>query len=183
MQAINLLIFGAPGSGVSTLCEKLSSKLQFSSIILQNRSEPPDSGDPILIGPQELIQMKQQLQETKGYIIDGSPCLMDWSLDELDGIIYLRTPKIQRLQRLRTRELASQGQGILKEGCREFKKFNRFMYWVSQFDQAGVDRESKILHQKFLNSLRLPLLEANGLLNQEDLIQQVLEWINELESH
>ena len=180
MQALNLLVFGAPGSGVSTLCKNLSKALNFQYVSLRNRCEPPDSGDPISINNQELAKLHRQLRETKGYIVDGSPCQSDFSTREMDGIIYLMTPRVQRLQRIRDRELAAQGERILEEGCKEFKIFNRFMYWVSQFDQAGIDRESKILHQKFLNSISTPILRANGLLNEEDLTQQTIDWINQI---
>lgn len=180
MQALNLLVFGAPGSGVSTLCKNLSKALNFQYVSLGNRCEPPDSGDPISINDQELAKLQRQLQETKGHVIDGSPCQLDFSTEELDGIIYLMTPRVQRLQRIRDREVAVQGEKILEEGCKEFKIFNRFMYWVSQFDQAGIDRESKILHQKFLNSISIPILRANGLLNEEELTQQTIDWINQI---
>ncbi len=177
---MNLLVFGAPGSGVSTLSERLSDTLNLPCIALHTNQTPPDAGDPIPIPKEEYTELINQINAKKGYLIDGSPCLLNWELGKLDGIIYLMTPKLQRLQRLREREIASQGIDILKEGCREFKVFNRYMYWVSQFDQAGIDRESKILHQKLLNSLSIPIFKANGLLGEEELTQQALEWINEL---
>ena len=180
MQALNLLVFGAPGSGVSTLCKNLSKALNFQYASLRNRCEPPDSGDPISINNQDLAKLQRQLRESKGHIVDGFPCQSDFSTGEMDGIIYLMTPRVQRLQRIRDREVAVQGEKILEEGCKEFKIFNRFMYWVSQFDQAGIDRESKILHQKFLNSISTPILRANGLLNEEDLTQQTIDWINQI---
>ena len=180
MQALNLIVFGAPGSGVSTLCQNLSKTYNFHYVTLRNKCQPPDSGDPLPLENQEFEKLKQQLQKTKGYLIDGSPCLLDLNLRDLDGIIYVTTPRIERLKRIREREVAAQGEKILKEGCREFKVFNRYMYWISQFDQAGIDRESKILHEKFLNSTTIPILRANGLLNQEDLIQQAIDWINGL---
>ena len=38
MQALNLLVFGAPGSGVSTLSKNLSKELNFQYVSLRNRS-------------------------------------------------------------------------------------------------------------------------------------------------
>ena len=180
MNAVNLLIFGAPGSGVSTLSEKLSAKLDVPYIKLHNEQKPPDAGDPTIISEEVFVQATNNLKK-KGYIIDGSPCLLSWQLERLNGVIYLITPKLERLQRLRNRELTSQGADILKEGCRPFRVFNRYMYWVSQFDQAGVDRESKLLHQKFLSSLSIPIFRANGLLSIEELTQQTHDWIKDLE--
>ena len=88
------------------------------------------------------------------------------------------TPRVNRLNGFvrendRARERSS-------KTPKEFKIFNRFMYWVSQFDQAGIDRESKILHQKFLNSISITIFRANGLLNEEELTQQTIDWINQI---
>ena len=121
MQALNLLVFGAPGSGVSTLSKNLSKELNFQYVSLRNRSTPPDSGDPISINNQELAKLQRQLQETKGHVIDGSPCQLDFSTEELDGIIYLMTPRVNRLHRIREREMIAQGGKILEEGCKELK--------------------------------------------------------------
>ena len=109
MDSLNLLIFGAPGSGVSTLSKRLSDTLNLPCIALHTNRNPPDAGDPTPIIKEEFIELTNHINAKKGYLIDGSPCLLNWDLGKLDGIIYLMTPKLQRLQRLREREIASQG--------------------------------------------------------------------------
>ena len=179
LKPSNILIFGAPGSGVSTLVNNLADQLKWPVKHLVVKHTPPDSGDPIPIDKTEFLELRSLLSSNTGHLIEGSPCLQDWDLQNIHRVIYIRTPRITRLQRLREREIKLQGQKILEEGLREFKVFNRFMYWVSQFDQAGVDRQSKILHQNFLTQLKVPLLEANGLLGEQEILTECLEWLNQ----
>lgn len=179
-KASNIIIFGAPGSGVSTLTENLSAHLKWNLYHLTSKSRPPDSGDPLQIEKAQLDQLQMQISSNAGCLIEGSPCLLNLNLSNVNGVIYVQAPRIQRLKRLREREMKLQGSVLLDEDSREFKKFNRYMYWVSQFDQAGIDRQSKILHQRFLNSLDIPLLQANGLLDQKAILQECLQWLTQL---
>lgn len=179
LKPSNILIFGAPGSGVSTLVNNLADQLKWPIKHLVMDQIPPDSGDPKPIDKAEFFELVELASSKTGLLIEGSPCLQDWDMQDIDGVIYVRTPRINRLQRLREREIRLQGPKILQEGLREFKVFNRYMYWVSQFDQAGVDRQSKISHQSFLTKLKIPLLEVSGLLSEQEIVHNCLEWLNQ----
>ena len=175
-----ILVFGAPGAGSSTLGAELGIHFKWSHLDLCDFfSIPAKEFYPRPNNDQEIESLLESLQQKPEWIFSGSVSSLDLEIESLlDGVIYLQLRRPARLQRLRERETARLGNEVTDPTHKGFKRFNQYMYWASQFDQAGMERESKILHESWLRNLSVPVMRMDASQSLEDCIIQARDWIN-----
>lgn len=151
-----ILVFGAPGSFSEKLADQLSSDLGLEYLNLFDLFPLPEKVHQHENNPELFESLTQLLKGKQSYLFHGSLIRLDLANEEFfDQVIFTHAPRLERISNLREKHLRQDGEKILEEGTREFRLFNQKMYWASQYDQGGMDRESKILHDDFCRKTNL----------------------------
>lgn len=168
-------IFGASGSGTTTLGRKISDKLGFEFVDTDDYfwlpTDPPYSQKR----PREerLALLRNAIKTASNIVISGS--LVDWS-DELIPLftlaIRLETARDVRMERLDKRERERFG-ARLDEGGDMYQNHIRFMEWARAYDTGGLDMRSKAKHDVWQKQLRCKVLVLDGAKTPENLLAEI----------
>jgi len=185
MREYKIHIFGASGSGTSTLGQSLALALNCrwidtDSVYWRPTNPPYTDARP---RPERLALLKQQLNEQHNYILSGSLCRWADSIKgELTLAIFLQVPTLIRLQRLRERESAQFGDRIKPNGDMA-QIYSDFLIWAAQYDTADESMRSLRQHQAWIKTLTCPILELDQTQTSaslEKLTQVVRSYMNVL---
>lgn len=156
-------ITGAAGSGVSTLGTRLSKVLNLPLLDTDDYYwKPTDVPYTEKRTVPERLDLMHQAQPREGWIVAGS--LMGWGeelVEDADLIIFIYTPHDLRMQRLKSRESRRYGDRI-KECGDMYLVHECFMGWASRYDDPRFKGRSLACHNKWLESMALPVLRLDG---------------------
>jgi adenylate kinase family enzyme len=174
-------IFGASGSGVTTLGNALGKKLNYpyfdSDQFFWIPTEPPYT---IKRPPEERNQLiNQQTALHNNWILGGSVVSWDNNWD-FDLSVFLYIPPAVRLERLRKRELERYGDIIFTDPERKIKTEN-FLQWAANYDENLHAGRSLQVHQTWIENLATPILIIEGDTTVSERIAAILLKIEELE--
>ena len=157
-------IFGASGSGTSTLGKKICSELGYNFMDTDDYFWLPTN--PKFTTKRNVEErmalMRTDIQNSDNVVISGS--LVDWG----DALIPLFTLAIRletdadiRLSRLIQRERERFGARI-DMGGDMFDQHQKFLAWAKSYDSGGLDMRSKAKHDEWQKLLPCKLIELNG---------------------
>lgn len=158
-------IFGASGSGVSTLGRAVESVLGYRQLDTDDYFWQPT--DPPYTVKRETARRKElmlrDMQELDKCVVTGS--MLGWS-DFLEPLmtlaVYMYTPREVRLERLRQREREELGERLLPGG--DFHdNHQEFLAWAAAYDTGGegVGR-NRLAHEDWMGTLTCPVLRLSG---------------------
>lgn len=160
-------IFGAAGSGTSTLGASLSKELSHIHL---------DTDDYFWINkfteqrpiPERRELLRSDLSIYQNWILSGAVCVW-WDIFKsyFDLVVFLWIPQNVRLERLQQREFQRYGNDILPGGSR-YNQSKAFLEWASLYDEAGLEVRSKMLHEYWMSDVACPILriEENYIVNE-----------------
>ncbi len=164
MQKTIIHLYGASGSGTSTLGGFVSEKLGYAFMDsddyywLKTKPEYTVSRDI----PERLRLMEKDIMESKGAVISGS--LVGWG----DPLIPLFTLAVRivtetdiRVRRLIEREKERFGSRILPGEDRHGPHLE-FIAWAASYDTAEASVRSKAMHDAWQELLPCPKITLNG---------------------
>lgn len=165
-------IFGASGSGTSTLGAALASALGYRWMDTDDYYWVPS--DPMFTvrrEPRERVEMiKKDIADSHGAVVSGA--LAGWG-DELipcfSLAVRLVTDTQVRLDRIQAREYARFGDRIL-EGGDMHEQHLSFMDWAASYDTADTSIRSKQEHDLWQQKLTCPLVTLDGSMPINELI-------------
>lgn len=169
-------IFGASGSGATTLGNELSLHLPHVNF---------DGDDYFWIEkfskqrePEDRIRLlKDDLSKCNQWILSGAVCGWGDALKpEFDLVVFLYVPKETRLQRLYEREFQRYGDEILPGGGK-YEKSKAFLEWESLYVEGGLEVRSKALHKHWMADLACPILKIEGNHTAQDRANIVLDYL------
>ncbi len=157
-------IYGASGSGTSTLGRYISEKSGYffmdTDDYFWEPTNPPYTVKRCLSSRMKL--MREDIQRHDHVVISGS--LADWG-DEFIPLftlaIRVETDTDIRLQRLNRREREKFGSRI-DFGGDMYDHHVNFMKWAASYDHGGMDMRSKVKHDDWQKKLICPLLFVDG---------------------
>lgn len=173
-------IYGASGSGTSTLGRKISEELGYKFM---------DTDDYfwLLTNPkyttkrskeERLALMKKDISENDNVVISGS--LVDWG-DELIPLftlaIRLITDTEIRTTRLKAREKQKFGERIMPGGDM-YTNHMEFIEWARKYDTGSVNMRSKAKHDEWQKLLMCKQIVLNGADDLEENFKKVQEEMN-----
>ena len=178
---MRVIIFGASGSGTTTLGLTLAQKLQWNHLDADDyywaKTNPPF--EKKLDRKTRIGNLKRDFQRFEQVIISGS--LSTWGEywnTAFDLGVFLYLPKDIRLNRLQKRE--EERYGTQLEGDQKIiTKSKAFLEWASQYDNADFNGRSIIQHRQWIEDLACPVIEIQGDLSNEERIDIVLKRIQE----
>lgn len=182
IKKIKLHIFGASGSGVTTLGRKLSDHYQIPFFDADDyywkKTDPPfQEANPIEIRKNLL---NEALSSHQNWIISGS--LTSWGNEiqkDFSCAIYLYVPKEERIQRIKKREHQRFGDRI-KVGGDMYEDHSKFLKWAYQYDEGLLSGRSKPRHEAWGKTLKCPLVRIEGVFNEIDLLNRSINHIDKI---
>ena len=157
-------IFGASGSGTSTLGREIAAGLGYRFMDTDDYFWLPTDPKYTHKRPvsERLALMRRDIEEADSVVISGS--LVDWG-DELIHLftlaIRLRTETGLRIQRLKKRERAAFG-SRLDVGGDMYQIHQDFLEWAAAYDTGGTDMRSSARHDVWQELLHCEVLHLNG---------------------
>lgn len=178
-QIKKIHIFGASGSGVSTLGSALSKKLGFkwfdSDEFYWKKTDPPFTEAYPVEKRKALI--KKHTSKYDSWVVSGT--LVSWGSEiqeEFDLAIYLYTSPDERVKRVKKREATRFGNRIMKGGDM-YEGHKNFIEWVAQYDEGRLGGRSKFKHFNWMKSLTCPVYKIESNITTEELLYKVQTFI------
>ena len=164
-------IFGASGSGTSTLGRELAARLGCPHLDTDKYFWLPT--DPPFRKTREtgerLAMLMDDLQHEE-WVLSGSLCGWgDPCIPLFDLAVYLWIPHDLRMSRLAAREIERYGKDAV--GSESSRKF---LDWAAQYDNGGLDVRSRALHEAWMANLPCSLIKLEGDLSVDEQVAQVL---------
>lgn len=158
-------IYGASGSGTSTLGRYLSERLGFAFLDSDDYFWLPTDPKFTTKRPateRVLLMQRDIAAAPRGAVVSGS--LVGWG-DELipDFTLAVRvvTDTPTRLARIKAREHARFGGRILPGGDM-YDHHQAFLQWAAGYDNGGLETRSAALHDAWQKQLPCPILVVDG---------------------
>lgn len=157
-------IFGASGSGTSTLGKKISKLWGYAWLDTDDYFwEPTDPPFTTKREKSERVRLiKKDIEKHENVVLTGS--LSGWG-DELISfftvVVRVVTDKEVRLERLKKREYEKFGERIAPGGDM-YKNHLEFLEWAGKYDTGSVDMRSKAMHDEWQKLLMCPLVVVDG---------------------
>lgn len=157
-------IYGASGSGTSTLGRYISEQLGYTFMDTDDYFWLPTN--PKYTKKRDITErlrmMKEDISNSDKVVISGS--LVDWG-DELIPYFTLAvrivTDKDVRIRRLKEREKKHFGTRI-EEGGDMYENYVEFIDWASAYDTGDIDMRSKAKHDQWQKLLKCKQIVVNG---------------------
>lgn len=172
-------IFGASGSGTSTLGRNLAAKLGYRFFDADDyywkKTDPPFT-DTVPI-PERQANMLKDMNGIDRWVLSGS--MDSWSepfLSQFDFVVFLYIPREVRAERLREREKSRHGARILPGGDMH-EGFVKFIEWAQQYDDGIQTGRSLPRHEVWMKRVTCPLLRIEKVVTQEEAVELVLSAI------
>jgi adenylate kinase family enzyme len=172
---MHINIFGASGSGVTTLGEALSGKLDypyfdsdhyfwFPSDPPFTERRPPDERNALI---------NKEMAGNESWILGGS--VINWNNNwQFDLSVFLYIPQEIRIRRLRERELERYGDIIYTDKERN-RLYNEFIEWARGYDDLITNSRSLHSHRNWMNNLKTPLMVIEGDTAVEERVEAVVK--------
>lgn len=161
-QVIHL--FGAAGSGTSTLGKYLSEQLGYFWMDTDDYMwEPTDPRFTKSRPKEERVRLiKQDLDRVDHAVLSGS--IADWGNELIPRFtlaIRVVTDTDTRIRRIKEREYGRFGDRILPGGDM-YEQHQDFLRWASSYDDGDITMRSMKKHDEWQKQLKCPLLILSG---------------------
>ena len=157
-------IFGASGSGTSTLGRKISEELGFRFMDTDDYFWMPTNPPYTTKRPpdERLAMIRADIEESENVVLSGA--LSKWGdplIPYFTLAIRLHTDTALRIERLKRREHAKFGSRI-DEGGDMHRAHLDFLAWAASYDTGDLNMRSCAEHNAWQKLLCCPLLELDG---------------------
>lgn len=169
-------IFGASGSGTSTLakavCDKTGFRMMDADSYFWLLTDPPFTKRRASCESAALMQ--KDIDELGNVVIAGSATGWgDFLLPQISLAIRLVVPTDIRIERIKQREFLRFGDRI-RPGGDMYDQHQAFLEWTSKYDDGGLDIRSKAQHDEWQKRLTCDLLVLDGTKPINELVDEVL---------
>jgi adenylate kinase family enzyme len=175
-----IMIFGAAGSGATTLAKEISEIFKIphfdSDDYFWVKSDPPYITKLSL--PERQSNLKTDLESKNEWILSGS--IHSWApfvADMLTHAIYLYIPEEIRMQRLLAREESRFGNRI-KNGGDMYDVHQSFMKWAAGYEVNSEISRTKSKDLAWANSLQCAFLKIENNQDINVIVNNAINWIH-----
>ena len=173
-------IYGASGSGTSTLgkkiCEELGYRFMDTDDYFWLPTNPKYTTKRSI--EERVFLMRKDIEESENVVISGS--LTGWG-DELIPLftlaIRLEADTSIRMERIKKRENEKFGDRILPNGDM-YQQHLDFLEWAKKYDTGSTNMRSKAKHDAWQKLLQCKILTLNGADDLQKNFQKVKEALN-----
>lgn len=173
-------IYGASGSGTSTIGKMLSDRLGYRFMDTDDYFWMPTNPKFTTIRDrsERIRLMQQDIDQSENVVISGS--LSGWGdvfIPQFTFAIRVVTDSKLRMERLQKRESMRFGTRIEPNGDM-YDQHLEFMEWANQYDGGSIDMRSKAMHDVWEKLLQCPLIRVDGSNNLDDIYAEIIEKMN-----
>ena len=169
-------IFGASGSGTTTLGMALSKRLDVLFLDTDSyywkQTDPPFREKHL---PADRISMiEHEMGDRESWVLSGSLC--NWGdpfFDRFTLAVFLRLDPSVRMERLLLRERQRYGAKI-EPGGSMHDAHRDFMAWAASYETATAPIRSLDLHEGWIRQLQCPVLRLNAETPCESQVEEIL---------
>ncbi|MFW0758380.1 AAA family ATPase [Pseudomonas sp. H11T01] len=174
-------LFGASGSGTTTLGQALAQRLGIahfdSDAFYWHSTESPFSSKRT---PDERIQLLQEcVTGLESWVLSGSLC--GWGdpiIPAFTHAIFVRLDPEIRIHRLRAREFQRYGEQVFNGGER-YTATQTFLTWAAGYDKGDHGTRSLRRHETWIETLNCPVIRVDSTqCSVEALVGQVLDTLH-----
>ncbi len=168
-------IYGASGSGTSTLAKSISQKYNYKMLDSDDYLWLPTNPPFLKLRPREdrVKLMKKDMHNENKIVISGSLC--GWG-DELipsfDLVIRLNTPTDIRIDRLKQREFKRFGDRIAPDGDM-YDNHIEFLNWAKKYDFDDMNMRSKAFHNEWQKNILCKHITLDGTKEIDLLLKEI----------
>ena len=173
-------IFGASGSGTTTLGKALANKLSIAFFDSDNyywqKTDPPYRQS--YSKEQRIQRLQTDMEGLHSWVLSGS--LVSWGdvfIPLFTLAVFITLPHDLRLERLRIRETERYGSRIEAGGDMHLSS-QAFLDWASSYDTAGLETRSLKSHQTWMKTLSCPILNLQSLEPTKVMVDKVMDFLN-----
>ena len=179
MSANIIHIFGASGSGTTTLAQALEQKNGYKWLDTDHYfwfpTEPPFTASR----PREerVSLMAASIEKNPKCVISGSLC--GWGdnfIPKFELVVFIYTPSGIRKERLEKREYQRYGERIRKGGDM-FEEHIKFINWAMAYDMGDTNMRSLKLHEEWLKQIVCPVIRLSGTDTHEQHFNQLEKYL------
>jgi len=174
-------IFGASGSGTTTLALQLAERLSYRYLDVDDYfwilTNPPYC--EIRSKAARLALLRQDLEAHKTCVFSG--CIANWGeplIPLIDTAIFIHAPTETRLQRLRARELARFGATALMPRGAMYQQHRDLLVWAALYDTADEETRSRKRHEAWIQRLPCRVIELENVEPVERMVARILEHLS-----
>lgn len=169
-----ILLFGASGSGTSTLGREIAKRHDLAVFnaddFFWETTDPPFQVIRELSDRQKVLA--EALHSKSRWVLTGSICGWgDVVIQRLDLAVFVVTSTAVRLDRLREREQRRFGERLSATGDM-YQQHQAFLAWAAQYDDGPMEMRSRRLHEEWIKQLACPLVRLDGSCPIEVLVSQ-----------
>ncbi|UCD10095.1 MAG: AAA family ATPase [Dehalococcoidales bacterium] len=169
-------IFGAAGTGTTTLGKSLAKRLNIPHLDTDNyywlQTEIPYTEKREIA--QRIDLLKADLDKHPEWVLSGSLCGWgDFTIPMFSLVVFLWIPEELRMSRLKEREIGRFGQEALAPGGWFHENHTGFMEWAAQYDTGGTEMRSRTLHEEWMQTLPCRLVRFEQPLNVDIMTAQI----------
>jgi len=154
-------IFGASGSGTSTIAEAICQRLGYKhfdtdSYYWYPTKDPFTEARPV---EERLQLMNADLANEEKWVLSGS--LFNWGdplIPLFDLVIFVYVPQNERIERLKKREYKRYGDEVLPGGNR-YEVTKEFIEWAAGYESGLLTGRSLPKHEQWMSTLDCQLVK------------------------
>ncbi|WP_051309812.1 AAA family ATPase [Desulfogranum japonicum] len=167
-------IFGASGSGTTTLGKALADRMAYPHYDTDEYfwmpTKPPFQTIRERTDREKIL--RHDLERCSSWVLSGSLCGWgDFAIPLFDLVIFLWLAPAVRMERLKRREIERYGPSIESPVNPGHKQHRKFLQWAASYDTGGPDMRSKKLHEEWIAHLPCEVIR----LENEQAVLQHLE--------
>ena len=158
-------IFGASGSGTSSLAREISRRYGHRHLDTDDYYWLP-TWPPFCttrVPDERLALLRRAFAESREWVLAGSLC--GWGdplVPEFQLAIFLAVPTPVRMARLARRELTRYGREAIAPGGSLRQAHEEFMDWAARYDGGGPEMRSRAMHEAWLAGIGCPVVRLEG---------------------
>ncbi|NER12093.1 AAA family ATPase [Leptobacterium flavescens] len=173
---MKILIFGASGSGTTTLGKEIEKATDFVHLDADDyywkKTDPPFTEKIPLAERNEKI--KSDFNKNENVVISGS--MISWGREwetSFDLAIFIYLNNKVRMERLKKREFEHYGEKLYTDPVRK-KNYQAFLDWANQYENPDFKGRSLKMHNDWIEKLDCKVLRIDGEIELRDKVDRVM---------
>jgi len=161
---MKILIFGASGSGTTTLGNEIENRVDFKHLDADDyywkNTEPPFQEKIPLTERNE--NLKVDFKKFTDVVVSGS--MVTWGKEwesAFDLAVFIRLENTERMERLKKREIKRYGEKLLTD--KKIQQHSKaFLQWANQYENPSFKGRTLKVHHNWIELLNCKVLRLNG---------------------